>query len=82
LSEAPVQTDVLEIDLRRYELRRGSSVLKLEKILMELLILLVERRDQLVGREEIIARLYILRKSRARKSRSSLKANWSRCFDD
>ncbi len=58
LSEAPVQTDVLALDLRRYELRRGSSVLKLEKIPMELLILLVERRDQLVGREEIIARLW------------------------
>jgi TolB-like protein/DNA-binding winged helix-turn-helix (wHTH) protein/Tfp pilus assembly protein PilF len=58
LSEAPVQPDVLELDLRRYELRRGSSVLKLEKIPMELLILLVERRDQLVGREEIIARLW------------------------
>jgi TolB-like protein/DNA-binding winged helix-turn-helix (wHTH) protein/Tfp pilus assembly protein PilF len=58
LSEAPVQPDVLELDLRRYELRRGSSVLKLEKIPMELLILLVERRDQLVGREEIVARLW------------------------
>jgi TolB-like protein/DNA-binding winged helix-turn-helix (wHTH) protein/Tfp pilus assembly protein PilF len=33
-------------------------VLKLEKIPMELLILLVERRDQLVGREEIIDRLW------------------------
>ena len=58
MSEAPVQPDVLELDLRRYELRRGSSVLKLEKIPMELLILLVERREQLVGREEIIARLW------------------------
>lgn len=58
MSEAPVQPDVLELDLRRYELRRGSSVLKLEKIPMELLILLVERRDQLVGREEIITRLW------------------------
>jgi TolB-like protein/DNA-binding winged helix-turn-helix (wHTH) protein/lipoprotein NlpI len=58
LSEAPIQTEVPELDLRRYELRRGSSVLKLEKIPMELLILLVERRDQLVGREEIIARLW------------------------
>jgi len=58
LSEAPVQPDVLELDLRRYELRRGSSVLKLEKIPIELLILLVERRDQLVVREEIIARLW------------------------
>ena len=58
MSEAPVQTDFLELDLHRYELRRGSNVLKLEKIPMELLILLVERRDQLVGREEIIARLW------------------------
>src|SRR5437588_11500557 len=58
LSEAPVHADVVELDLRRYELRRGSSVLKLEKIPMELLILLVERRDQLLGREEIIARLW------------------------
>jgi DNA-binding winged helix-turn-helix (wHTH) protein len=33
-------------------------VLKLEKIPMELLILLVERRDQLVRREEIIAWLW------------------------
>lgn len=58
MSKSPVLTDVLNLDLRRYELRRGSSVLKLEKIPMELLILLVERRDQLVGREEIIARLW------------------------
>ena len=58
MSEAPVQTDFLELDLRRYELRRGGNVLKLEKIPMELLILLVDRRDQLVGREEIIARLW------------------------
>jgi TolB-like protein/DNA-binding winged helix-turn-helix (wHTH) protein len=58
LSEAPVQTEIVELDLRRYELRRGSNALKLEKIPMELLILLVERRDQLVGREEIIARLW------------------------
>lgn len=58
LSEAPVQDEPLELDLSRYELRRGRSVIKLEKIPMELLILLVERRDQLVGREEIIARLW------------------------
>ncbi len=58
LSESPIQADVLELDLRRYQLRRGDAVLRLEKIPMELLILLVERRDQLVGREEIIARLW------------------------
>ena len=49
LPEAPDQPDNLELDLRRYELRRGSRVLKLEKNPMELLILLVERRDQLVA---------------------------------
>jgi TolB-like protein/DNA-binding winged helix-turn-helix (wHTH) protein/Tfp pilus assembly protein PilF len=58
LSESPVQADTLELDLRRYQLRRGNAVLRLEKIPMELLILLVEQRDQLVGREEIIARLW------------------------
>lgn len=58
MSERPVQTDPLELDLRRYELRRGNTVLKLEKIPMELLILLVEKKDQLVGREEIITRLW------------------------
>ena len=58
MPEAPDQPDNLELDLRRYELRRGSRVLKLEKNPMELLILLVERRDQLVGREEIIRRLW------------------------
>ena len=58
MPEAPDHPDNLELDLRRYELRRGRSVLKLEKNPMELLILLVERRDQLVGREEIIHRLW------------------------
>jgi TolB-like protein/DNA-binding winged helix-turn-helix (wHTH) protein len=58
LPEAPGEPSALELDLRRYELRRGGAVLKLEKNPMELLILLVERRDQLVGREEIIRRLW------------------------
>jgi TolB-like protein/DNA-binding winged helix-turn-helix (wHTH) protein/Tfp pilus assembly protein PilF len=50
--------DDLELDLSRYELRRGTTMLRLEKIPMELLILLVERREQLVSREEIIERLW------------------------
>ena len=58
MSTIPSQPEFLELDLRRYELRRGNSVLKLEKIPMELLILLVERRDQLVSRDDIIARLW------------------------
>jgi TolB-like protein/DNA-binding winged helix-turn-helix (wHTH) protein len=48
----------LELDLGSYQLRRDGSVLKLEKIPMELLILLVTKRGQLVSREEIIDRLW------------------------
>jgi TolB-like protein/DNA-binding winged helix-turn-helix (wHTH) protein/Tfp pilus assembly protein PilF len=52
------RADDLELDLKRYELRRGGKTLRLEKIPMELLILLVERREQLVGRQEIVERLW------------------------
>ena len=54
----PTRSEELELDLRRYELRRGGAVLRLEKIPMDLLILLVEHKDQLVSREEIIERLW------------------------
>ena len=47
-----------ELDLKRYELRRSGRVLKLEKIPMELLILLVSRNGDLVPREEIVDRLW------------------------
>src|SRR5215470_797932 len=46
------------LDSARYELRRGERALKLEKIPMELLILLVEREGALVSREEIIERIW------------------------
>jgi Tol biopolymer transport system component/DNA-binding winged helix-turn-helix (wHTH) protein len=58
LPQEPTGSDELELDLKRYELRRGNTVLRLEKIPMELLILLVEHKDQLVGRQEIITRLW------------------------
>ena len=48
----------LELDLGRYELRRLGRRVKLEKKPMELLILLVGRREQLVSREDIEARLW------------------------
>ena len=48
----------MELDLQRYELRRGGQVLRLEKIPMELLIFLVENRGQLVKRDAIIERLW------------------------
>jgi TonB family protein len=47
-----------ELDLGRYQLRRGDHVVKLEKAPMELLILLVEKQGELVTREEIIRRLW------------------------
>jgi TolB-like protein/DNA-binding winged helix-turn-helix (wHTH) protein/Tfp pilus assembly protein PilF len=47
-----------ELDLKRYELRRNGRVLKLEKLPMELLILLVSKDGELVTREEIVERLW------------------------
>jgi len=47
-----------ELDLGRYELRRLGRRVKLEKKPMELLILLVSRREQLVSRQEIVAKLW------------------------
>jgi TolB-like protein/DNA-binding winged helix-turn-helix (wHTH) protein/Tfp pilus assembly protein PilF len=47
-----------ELDVKRYQLRKNGRVLKLEKIPMELLILLVNRSGELVSREEIIERLW------------------------
>ena len=58
MPHSPAALDGLELDLKRYELRRGDTVLKIEKIPMELLILLVQHKDRLVSREEIIERLW------------------------
>ena len=46
------------LDSRRFELRRGERILKLEKIPMELLILLAEREGDLVSRDEIVEKLW------------------------
>jgi DNA-binding winged helix-turn-helix (wHTH) protein/tetratricopeptide (TPR) repeat protein len=48
----------VELDLGRYELRRLGRRVKLEKKPMELLIFLVARREQLVSRGEIVAKLW------------------------
>ncbi|MGD0793959.1 MAG: winged helix-turn-helix domain-containing protein [Terriglobales bacterium] len=47
-----------ELDLRAYELRRASRVLRLERIPMELLLLLIQERGQLVTRDQIIERIW------------------------
>jgi DNA-binding winged helix-turn-helix (wHTH) protein/tetratricopeptide (TPR) repeat protein len=51
-------TGEVEVDLGRYELRRSGRRIKLEKKPMELLIFLLERRDQMVSREDIIKKLW------------------------
>ena len=53
-----VRFDEFEVDLRGYQLRRSGRTVKLERIPMEVLFLLVERRGQLVTREEIIEKLW------------------------
>jgi DNA-binding winged helix-turn-helix (wHTH) protein/tetratricopeptide (TPR) repeat protein len=55
---APYEFEGFQLDVARYELRRNGRVLKLEKIPMELLILLISRQGELVSREEIIEKLW------------------------
>jgi TolB-like protein/DNA-binding winged helix-turn-helix (wHTH) protein/Tfp pilus assembly protein PilF len=47
-----------ELDLSPRRLRRGSRVLKLERIPLEILILLLEHRGEIVSREKIVARVW------------------------
>lgn len=47
-----------ELDVAAYELRREGQVILLERQPMDLLILLVERRRQLVSRRDIVDRLW------------------------
>ena len=54
----PFQFSDFVLDPRRFELRQGDRIRKLEKIPMELLILLVERGGELVTRDEIVERLW------------------------
>src|ERR1035438_2898994 len=46
------------LDQSRYRLQRGELLLRLERLPMELLILLVQRGGELVSREEIAERLW------------------------
>ena len=50
--------DGLELDRISYELRLAGRSLKLERIPLDILLLLVERRGQLVSREDIIAKIW------------------------
>jgi len=53
-----VKFEEFELDLRTYHLQRSGRSLKLERIPMELLVLLIERRGGLVTREEIVEKLW------------------------
>jgi DNA-binding response OmpR family regulator len=53
-----VQFDDFELDRSAHELRCGGVVVKLERIPLELLFLLVNRRGQIVTREEILERVW------------------------
>lgn len=46
------------LDVDAYELRRRGRVVRLERLAMDLLLLLVDRRGQLVARNEIVDRLW------------------------
>jgi TolB-like protein/DNA-binding winged helix-turn-helix (wHTH) protein/Flp pilus assembly protein TadD len=47
-----------ELDLRLRRLRHGSHVVKLERIPLEVLALLVEHKDEIVTRDEIVSRVW------------------------
>ena len=48
----------MDLDMASYELRRGGRLIRLERQPMDLLILLVRRRGQLVSRTEIVDQLW------------------------
>src|ERR1700761_8591863 len=47
-----------ELDLCPRRLRRGGRVLKLERIPFEILLLLLEHRDEIVTRDQIVSRVW------------------------
>ena len=50
--------DGYELDSRPRRLRRGSRVLKLERIPLEILFLLIERNGEIVSRDQIVSRIW------------------------
>ena len=50
--------DDLELNVRAYELRSAGIPLRLKPVAMELLLLLMERRGELVTREQIVERIW------------------------
>src|ERR1700721_3343648 len=58
-SEQPIRFgEGYELDLHPRRLRRGSHALKLERIPFEILVLLLEHRDEIVTRDQIVSRVW------------------------
>jgi TolB-like protein/DNA-binding winged helix-turn-helix (wHTH) protein/Flp pilus assembly protein TadD len=55
---APIRFEEFDLDIERYELRRAGHALKVERIPMELLILLLEGQGKLVRRDAINRHLW------------------------
>ena len=53
-----VKFEEFELDVSGFHLQRSGQSVKMERIPMELLILLVERRGELVSRDEIVEKLW------------------------
>ena len=58
MGHAKRSTGDVEVDLGRYELRLSGRRIKIEKKPMDLLIFLLERREQMVHREDIVKKLW------------------------
>ena len=58
MAEPPIRFEEFELDVESYELRRSGRPVKLERIPMELLILLLQNTGKLVRREAIHQRLW------------------------
>jgi DNA-binding response OmpR family regulator len=58
MPEELVQFAEFELDRAAYQLRRKGRAVRLQRIPLELLILLVERRGELATREEIRKRIW------------------------
>ncbi len=58
LRESILFGEDFELDLRPRRLRRGGRVLKLERIPLDILLLLLEHPGEIVTREEIVARVW------------------------
>jgi DNA-binding response OmpR family regulator len=50
--------DGFELDVRAYELRKAGRIIKLERIPMELLLLLIDAQGGVVSRDQILEKIW------------------------